>query len=318
METRDANIPSELSGLRLDKASASLFPEFSRNQLKHWIEDGNLQLNGAGKRPRDKVSEGDHLTLSVVLEEQVPCEPEDLPLDILYQDESLTIINKPAGLVVHPGAGNRQGTLQNALLFHDPASINLPRAGIVHRLDKETSGVMVVARTQQAHTFLVAALQERAVNREYRALVSAMPISGGTVDEPIGRHATQRTRMAIKLNGKPAITHYRIAERFRAHTLLKVNLESGRTHQIRVHLAHVHMPVTGDPVYGGRLRLPPSASESLKQTLRQFRRQALHAFRLEFIHPETGETRHWEAPLPDDMQQLLQALRDDAAEHRDC
>jgi len=176
---------------------------------------------------------------------------------------------------------------------------------------------MVVARTQQAHTFLVAALQERTVSREYRALVSAMPISGGTVDEPIGRHPTQRTRMAVTPKGKSAVTHYRIAERFRAHTLLKVNLESGRTHQIRVHLAYVHMPVTGDPVYGGRLRMPPSASESLKQTLRDFRRQALHAYRLEFTHPESGEIQHWEAPLPDDMHQLVQALRDDAAEHSD-
>ncbi|MGV6826011.1 MAG: 23S rRNA pseudouridine(1911/1915/1917) synthase RluD [bacterium] len=308
-----AVVSSELAGQRLDKACAEVFPDFSRNQLKQWIESGDLQLDGEIRRPRDKVSAGQTLSLRPVLEDQVRCAPENIPLDLIYEDEQILVINKPAGLVVHPAAGNWQGTLQNALLYHYPNSIQLPRAGIVHRLDKETSGLMVVARTPGAHKRLVDALQARDIHREYRAITMGTVISGGTVDAPIGRHKVHRTRMAVTPTGKEAVTHYRVLEKFRAHTLLQVQLETGRTHQIRVHLADIHFPIAGDPVYGGRLRIPSGCSEALKQVLQQFKRQALHAFRLELTHPESGELMAWEAPMPDDMLHLLDVLRQDAA-----
>ena len=236
-------------------------------------------------------------------------------MELVYEDDHLLVVNKPAGLVVHPAAGNPDGTLQNALLHHDPALVDLPRAGIVHRLDKDTTGLMVVAKTASAHKTLVEALQAREVKREYRALVTGKPTAGGTVEAPIGRHPAKRTRMAVVSSGKHAITHYRIAERFRIHTLLAVNLETGRTHQIRVHMAHLHYPLVGDPVYGGRVKLPPAADEQTRQMLQSFRRQALHAYRLGLRHPATGEPMQWQADIPEDMQALLECLREDMRQH---
>lgn len=306
-----AEIGPDLAGKRLDQALASLFSEYSRSRLQAWTKEGRVLVNGAQIRPRDKVSLGDRVELQALLEDQVACRPQPIPLDIVFEDEHLLVINKPADGVVHPAAGNPDGTIQNGLLHHDPGLIELPRAGIVHRLDKDTTGLMVVAKTQLAYAKLVAALAARDVKREYRALVTGKLNVGATIDQPIGRHPTQRTRMAVHPAGKPAITHYRVLEKFRAYTLLRVNLETGRTHQIRVHLAHMRHPIFGDPVYGGRLQLPPRADEGLKEIMRGFKRQALHAKRLGLEHPASGKSMHWEAPLPDDMAELLEALRAD-------
>jgi 23S rRNA pseudouridine1911/1915/1917 synthase len=254
---------------------------------------------------------GEWVALEARLEDQVECRPQAIDLDIVYEDACLILINKPAGLVVHPAAGNPDGTLQNALLHHDPELIQLPRAGIIHRLDKETTGLLVIARTPAAHKALVEQLQAREFDREYRAVATGVMTAGGSVDEPIGRHPTQRIKMAVHRAGKEAVTHYRVLERFRAHTYLKINLETGRTHQIRVHMAHLRYPLVGDPVYAGRLRQPAGASEQLREALRRFRRQALHALKLGLTHPESGEWMEWESPLPEDMQLLLEALRAD-------
>ena len=306
---QSAGIGADLAGKRLDQAVAGLFPDYSRSRLQAWIKDGRVTLNGQTARQRDKVSLGDQVVLRALHEDQVECRPQDIPLDIVYEDGQLLVINKPAGLVVHPAAGNPDGTLQNGLLFHDPSLVELPRAGIVHRLDKDTTGLMVVAKTPLSYQRLVAALTAREVKREYRALVVGRLNVAGTIDEPIGRHPSQRTRMAVNPLGKPAITHYQVLEKFRSHTLLKVNLETGRTHQIRVHMAYIRHPVFGDPVYGGRLQLPPRADDELKSLMRNFGRQALHARRLGLSHPLTERPMQWEAPLPLDMAELIEALR---------
>ena len=306
-----AEIGPELAGKRLDQALASLFDDYSRNRLQTWTKEGRVKVNGKLLRPRDKVVLGDQVELRALLDDQVDCRPQPVPLDIVFEDDHLLVIDKPAGLVVHPAAGNPDGTLQNGLLYHDASLVELPRAGIVHRLDKDTTGLMVVAKTQLAYTRLVAALAARDVKREYRALVLGRLNVGGTIDQPIGRHPTQRIRMAVNPMGKPAVTHYRVLEKFRAHTLLRVNLETGRTHQIRVHMAHMRHPIFGDPVYGGRLQLPAGADEDLKEIMRAFKRQALHAKRLGLEHPGTGKFMQWEAPIPDDMAELLEALRAD-------
>jgi len=306
-----AEVPLEMAGARLDQALAELFPDFSRSRLQQWVKAGNVLVDGKQLRPKDKLVGGESIELDVQLEAESEFVPEPIPLDIVYQDEALIVINKPAGLVVHPAAGNWQGTLLNALLHHDPAIAAVPRAGIVHRLDKETTGLLVVARTLEAQTALVEQLQARAFTREYDAVVTGVLTGGGTVDEPIGRHPVDRKRMAVVRNGKPAVTHYRLAERFRAHTHIKVQLETGRTHQIRVHMAYRHYPLVGDPVYGGRLRIPPACSPELEQMLRRFPRQALHASRLGLTHPVSGEYMEWCVELPEDMQQLLAVLRRD-------
>ncbi len=307
----EEEVTSELSGRRLDQAMAELFGDYSRSRLQKWIKAGRVTLNHKQLRARDKVAAGDTIRLRIEDEQLVEAVSQPIDLDIRYEDEHLLIINKPAGLVVHPAAGNPDGTMLNGLLHHDPSLQELPRAGIVHRLDKETSGLLVVARTLKAHKRLVELLQAREIHREYRTIVNGVMISGGTIDEPIGRHPVQRKRMAVVHTGKPARTDYRVLQRFRAHSLLQVKLHSGRTHQIRVHMAHINYPVVGDPVYGGRLKIPAGASEELKTTLRSFRRQALHAFKLGFAHPETGEWMEWECAIPDDMQQLLAELQDD-------
>ncbi|MFV1973277.1 MAG: 23S rRNA pseudouridine(1911/1915/1917) synthase RluD [Thiohalobacterales bacterium] len=306
------SIPEHLSGRRLDQALAELMPDWSRNRLQQWIRDGQVRLDECLPRARDRVHGGELVRIDVVFKEDTGCLPEDIPLDVVYQDSDLLVINKPAGLVVHPAAGNPDGTLQNALLHHDPELARLPRAGIVHRLDKDTSGLMVVACSPVAHKKLVEALQARTVKREYLTVVHSVMTAGGEVNAPVGRHPVDRKRMAVVAGGREAVTRYRVEQRYRAHTLVRVRLETGRTHQIRVHMAHIHCPVVGDPVYGGRLRLPRGAGERLQSVLQGFRRQALHAAQLAFTHPGSGQAVSWEAALPEDMATLIKVLQEDA------
>lgn len=311
MIQRAAEVPFELGGQRLDQIAAQLFPEHSRSRLAGWIKDGRLTVDGAVLRPRDIVHSGAQLVLEAEQEAQGEWLTQDIELEIVYEDEHILVIDKPAGLVVHPAAGHQDGTLLNALLYHVPDIANVPRAGIVHRLDKDTTGLMVVAKTLEAHTKLVAQLQARSVSRIYEAIVIGVITSGGTIDAPIGRHGVQRQKMAVVDAGKVAVSHYRVLERFRAHTHTRVKLETGRTHQIRVHMSHIGYPLVGDPVYGGRFRIPPVASQTLVQTLREFPRQALHARFLELDHPATGVRMKWESPLPEDFLWLLSLLRQD-------
>lgn len=307
---RSATVPDDLRGQRFDRVAATLFPEFSRTRLQAWIRDGQITVDGARCKPRDALLGGETIEVRARLErDEAQVEPEAIALDVVHEDDALLVINKPAGLVVHPGAGNRAGTLQNALLHHAPETERLPRAGLVHRLDKDTSGLLVVAKTLQAHKALVDQLQARTMGRQYLALVAGAMTAGGEVDAPIGRDPRERKRMAVRDDGKPAVTAYRVEERFPAHTLVRCFLQTGRTHQIRVHLAYVRHPLVGDPVYGGKPRLPKGADDALRAALSAFRRQALHAQRLEFVHPTSGEQVGWEAPVPADMTALLAALR---------
>ena len=313
---QEAAVPLAAAGRRFDQALAEMFPDYSRSRLSGWIKSGAVTLDGARVPPRQLLHGGEQVRLEVELEAEVASAPEDIALDIVHQDEHLLVLNKPAGLVVHPGAGNPGGTVLNALLFHDPALAELPRAGIVHRLDKDTSGLMVVARTLPASTALVDLLSRHEVERQYEAVVMGTMVAGGTVDEPIGRSLGDRLRQAVRdeEDGKRAVTHYRLRERFRAHTLVQCQLETGRTHQIRVHMAHIQHPLVGDPLYGGGLKLPKGASEPLIAALRGFRRQALHAEKLSFVHPATGETMTFTTPRPPDMEALIDALRQDTRE----
>lgn len=312
-----ATIPAELTGQRLDQALPALFKDITRSRLQQWIEDGRVTLNGRAPRKRDKVKEGDAVEIMVPPPVDSGWKAQALPLVFVHEDNELLVINKPPGLVVHPGAGNPEGTLLNALIAHAPKLARLPRAGIVHRLDKDTSGLLVVAKTESARQNLIGQLQEHAVEREYLAIVNGVMVAGGTIEAPIGRHRTQRTRMAVSSQGKPAVSHYRVMKKYRSHTLVQVNLESGRTHQIRVHMAHLHYPVVGDPVYGGRLKIPAGSSEKLKDVLRGFKRQALHALKLSLIHPETGKRVQWATSVPEDMSKLMEALAMDAKAHSD-
>lgn len=305
-------LPPDVAGQRLDQALARVLPQYSRARLQQWIDEARVTANGRVPRRSDRVAGGEQIEIRVV---EVPAgdwQAEAIPLRIVYEDDALLVIDKPAGLVVHPGAGNPEGTLLNALLHHTPALNTLPRAGIVHRIDKETTGLLVVAKTEPARLDLMRQLKARTLSREYLALVQGIVIAGGTVDAPIARHAQTRTRMAVSERGKPAVSHYRVEKKFRAHTLLRVKLESGRTHQIRVHMAHLKHPLVGDPVYGGRLHLPKGASDALVESLRAFRRQALHAARLGLVHPVSGEAMGWESPLPEDMRALIALLEKDA------
>ena len=310
-----AQVPVHSAGRRLDAVVAELFPQYSRSRLAEWIKSGQLLVDGAAARPRDPVRGGESVRLLAVLQPQLRDVAEDIPLRVLHEDADLLVIDKPAGLVVHPGAGNPGGTLVNALLHYDAALEMLPRAGIVHRLDKDTSGVMVVARSLPAHTRLVAMLAERDVHRQYLAIVTGALVAGGSANAPIDRHPRDRLRMAVREDGRDAITHFRLRERYRMHTALECRLETGRTHQIRVHMQHLRHPIMGDPLYGGPLKLPKGASEELLAALRGFRRQALHAQVLEFAHPLSGETIRCEAPVPDDMQALMHLLREDTRAH---
>ncbi len=313
----DGIIPEESDGLRLDQALAQLFPDFSRGQLSKWIKAGDVLLNDAVPKPRDKVRGGDDVVINAELQIQDETwQAEKIALDIVYEDEHVLILNKPAGMVVHPGAGNHQGTLVNALLSHAPGLVHIPRAGIVHRLDKNTTGLLMVAKTLQAHNSLISQLQDRSVLREYQAIVTGVLTAGGTVDEPIGRHHIDRKRMTVNESGKPSVTHYRVEQRFRAHTHIRCKLETGRTHQIRVHMAFIRHPLIGDPVYGGRFKMPKGLTETAREQLQSFRRQALHAGLLGFEHPESGEMVSWQVPIPDDMQHLLAILQKDL-QHND-
>ncbi len=299
-------------GQRLDQVVADLFPEYSRSKLKTWIQAGKLVVDGeVVSTPRQKMNGHEQIELNAQLEVQLASKPQNIELNIVYEDDHILVINKPADMVVHPGAGNQDGTLLNALLAHVPNIDKVPRAGIVHRLDKDTTGLMVVAKTVPAQTHLVEQLQQRTMSREYEALAMGTMVAGGVVDAPIGRHATKRTHMAVRETGKPAITHYRVIEKFRAHTHVRLKLETGRTHQIRVHMAYIKHPLVGDITYGGRPRLPKGASDDFIDSLRSFKRQALHAAQLSLNHPETEEWMTWQAPLPEDMLNLIEAVRAD-------
>lgn len=308
-------IPVDFAGRRLDQALAELLSEYSRSRIKEWIDEGRVRVDGAQLRPKDKVLGGEQVELEAVLPMSEDVTAQAIDLVVVHEDKHVFVINKPAGLVVHPGAGNPAGTLQNALLHLDEKLAKLPRAGIVHRLDKDTSGLMVVARTIDAHTALVRAIEARDVHREYEAVCLGVMTGGGTVEAPIGRHPVDRLRMAIRESGREAVTHYRVLQRFRGHTHVRLTLETGRTHQIRVHMAHIKYPLVGDQVYGGRLLLPKGASPELIDALRAFKRQALHAARLAFEHPKSNKQIECTAPIPQDMQTLIDVLAADAKLH---
>jgi 23S rRNA pseudouridine1911/1915/1917 synthase len=309
-------IPEEWAGDRVDQVLARLFPDYSRSRLQNWLKAGHILLDGQVKRAKDKVLGGEKVELEVLLVSENSFTPEDIPLNVVYEDEQLLVINKAAGMVVHPAVGNFSGTMLNALLHYAPELESVPRAGIIHRLDKDTSGLLVVARTLTAQKSLVEQLQARAFLREYDAIVTGLITAGGSINEPIGRHPVNRKRMAIVARGKPAITHYRVSERYRMHTRLSVKLETGRTHQIRVHMAHIHHSLLGDPVYGGRFKLPASCGEHLESVLREFKRQALHARHLGLVHPASNEFIEWEVEPPRDMLELENALREDVKLHQ--
>ncbi|WP_273840456.1 23S rRNA pseudouridine(1911/1915/1917) synthase RluD [Providencia rettgeri] len=305
-------------GQRLDQALAELFPDYSRSRIKEWILDDRVQVNGKViNKPKEKVLGSEQILIDALIEEDNRWEPQDIPLNVIYEDEDILIINKPRGLVVHPGAGNPDGTILNALLYRYPEIVDVPRAGIVHRLDKDTTGLMVVAKTVPAQTHLVESLQLREITREYEAVAVGRMTAGGMIEEPISRHPTKRTHMAVHPMGKPAVTHYRIMEHFRAHTRLRLRLETGRTHQIRVHMAHINHPLIGDQLYGGRPRPLKGATEEFLEVMRNFDRQALHATMLRLYHPISGIQMEWHAPLPDDMVKLIEALKADTELHKD-
>lgn len=301
-------VPDDMGGQRIDQVAAKLFSEFSRGRLQSWIKSGELTVNGKTYKPKEKLWGGETMVIEAALEDVNQWQPENIALNIVYEDDDILVINKPAGLVVHPAAGHYEGTLLNGLLYHYPGIETVPRAGIVHRLDMDTTGLMVVAKTIEAQADLVDQLQTREMGREYEAVVQGVMTGGGEVDAPIGRHPNQRLKMAVVDSGKSAVTHYRVLERYENYTHIRLKLETGRTHQIRVHMAHVGYPLVGDPVYGGRRKVPKGASQQLLEQLDVFKRQALHAKRLELIHPITGDEMEWEVDLPEDFEQLLSSL----------
>jgi 23S rRNA pseudouridine1911/1915/1917 synthase len=303
-----AIIPDEMAGMRLDQVLSQLFSDYSRSKLQTWIKAGRVTVNGQSPTIRKKIDGGEQVQLNAEPEAILTCEPENIGLEIIFEDKALLIVNKPAGLVVHPGAGNWTGTLQNALLYHYPSLNVLPRAGIIHRIDKDTSGLLMIAKTLAAHHHLTDQLQARTIEREYLAIVRGWMTAGGTIDQPIGRHPHDRIRYAVNDKGKTAITHYWLVQHFKRHSLVRVKLETGRTHQIRVHMQHLHYPLVGDPLYGGNFQLPADCNELLAIQLRAFKRQALHATKLGLIHPFTDQKMIWKQPLPTDMQTLLDAL----------
>lgn len=310
-----AHVSLEQAGNRVDQAMAQLFADFSRSRLTEWIKQGRVLVDGKTCKPKDRLLGGEEILLNALIETQTDHVAQDIPLNVIHDDEQILVINKPAGLVVHPAAGNHDGTLLNALLFHYPEIRNLPRGGIVHRLDKDTTGLMVVAKTEKAHKSLVEQLQARSMGREYLAVVTGVLTGGGYVDEPIGRHPTHRIKMAVHPMGKPAITHYRVLQRYTAHTLVGLKLETGRTHQIRVHMAHLHYPLVGDPLYAGRARIPAGVDDALKKVVRDFPRQALHAQTLTLMHPDKLKEMSWSVEIPTDMQLLIDALEQESQSH---
>jgi 23S rRNA pseudouridine1911/1915/1917 synthase len=306
-----ATVPEDMIGLRFDQVAATLFAEFSRERLKGWMQDGQLTVNGQQVKPKTRCLGGEQITLKATLQVQTSSQPEQMDLDIVYEDDDILVINKPVGLVVHPGAGNWTGTLVNGLLFHEPRLDELPRAGLVHRIDKDTSGLLVIAKNLAAQHHLSKQLADKSVYRVYDAVVVGHVIAGGTIDQPIKRHPVERTRMSVQPGGRSSVTHYKVLERFGSHTLVQAQLETGRTHQIRVHLSYIGFPLVGDSTYGGRIRLPRGASEHLTNTLKGFKRQALHARELGLVHPRTGEEMQFEAAWPDDFAALVEALQDE-------
>jgi len=316
-EVFEGIVADEWSGERVDQALAKLFPDYSRSRLQTWLKDGQILIDGKIKRAKDKVLGGERIVLEVILSSENAWQAENIPLDIVYEDEHLLVINKPANMVVHPAAGNFNGTMLNALLHHAPELEAIPRAGIVHRLDKETSGLLVVARTLSSQKLLVEQLQARTFLREYDAIIRGSVTAGSTINQPIGRHPINRKRMAVNDRGKPAITHYRVNERYRLHTKLTVKLETGRTHQIRVHMAYINHPLLGDPVYGGRFKIPAASDDAFVEALKSFKRQALHARHLGLLHPASNEFIEWEVEVPKDMLDLQKVLRLDAEKHKD-
>lgn len=314
---QSVKVPDELGNKRFDQVAAQLFPDFSRARLQSWIKDGQLTVDGAIRKAKDKLIGGELLAIEVTLQAEGEWLPEAMDLPIVFEDEHILVINKPMNLVVHPAAGNHSGTLLNGLLHHCPSLETIPRAGIVHRLDKDTTGLMVVAKTLQAQHHLVAQLQSREMGREYEAVVQGTMTGGGKVVEPIARHVKDRTKMAVHPTGKEAITHYRVIKQYPAHTHVRVKLETGRTHQIRVHMAHIQHPLVGDATYGGKVRFPKGLSQELREVLRQFPRQALHAVHLELHHPASNDLMQWDVPLPDDFEALLDELNYDAEQHHD-
>jgi 23S rRNA pseudouridine1911/1915/1917 synthase len=309
MKSLNIIIPERMIGNRLDASLSEMLPDYSRSKITTWIKSGDALINQKTFKPKDKVSGSEIVCLTLNQKQSNDWVAEKIPLNVVYEDEDIIVINKQFGLVTHPGAGNWSGTLANALLYYDPALSILDRAGIVHRLDKNTSGLMVVARNEKSQKYLVEQLQNHSVDREYSAIVYGHMIAGGTVDEPIGRDPKDRVKQAVLMSGKEATTHYRAIDRFKSHTHVKAILETGRTHQIRVHLSHVGHSLIGDPTYGGRVRFPKKASEELKDALVNFTRQALHSRKLTLTHPISGEIMSWKAPLPDDMLRLLEVLK---------
>jgi len=309
MKTLNIIIPERMTGARLDASLSEMLPDYSRSKITTWIKSGDALINQKTFKPKDKVSGTEIVCLTLNQKQSNDWIAEKIPLNIVYEDEDIIVVNKQFGLVTHPGAGNWSGTLANALLYYDPALATLDRAGIVHRLDKNTSGLMVVARNEKSQKYLVEQLQNHSVDREYSAIVYGHMIAGGTVDEPIGRDPKDRVKQAVLMSGKEATTHYRAIDRFQSHTHVKAILETGRTHQIRVHLSHVGHSLIGDPMYGGRVRFPKKASEELKDALVNFTRQALHSKKLTLTHPISGELMSWKAQLPDDMLRLLEVLK---------
>ncbi|MDH5257310.1 MAG: 23S rRNA pseudouridine(1911/1915/1917) synthase RluD [Gammaproteobacteria bacterium] len=317
------DVSDDMNGKRVDQVLAHYLSDYSRSRLQQWLKAGYVLMDGKPPKIKEKVHGGEKIEvrLAQAIDDSKPKEnwaAQPISLDIVYEDEALIIVNKPVGLVVHPGAGNIDGTMVNALVHHAPELANIPRAGVIHRIDKDTSGILVIARTLAAHHSLTQLLQAREFTREYQAIVMGVMTGGGRVDAPIGRHPTQRTKMAVlqhSQTAKEAITHYRIGKRYRSHTLVNVKLETGRTHQIRVHMAHINYPIIGDAVYGGRLRIPANSSEQFLDGLRAFRRQALHARLLGFVHPVTNEYMEWEVDLPEDMTNLIELLEADLKEH---
>ena len=309
--TLEAKVPNEMGQKRLDQIASLLFPDYSRSRLQAWIKSGELTVDGQSGKAKDKLIGGELLAIDTELEPEGEWLPEDIPLDVVYEDEQIIVLNKPADLVVHPAAGNPSGTLLNGLLHRYPDLVQIPRAGIVHRLDKDTTGLMVVARTLEAQNSLVQQLQGRTMGREYEAICMGVMTGGGVVDEPIGRHPSHRTKMAVHPMGKEATTHYRVVQRFRHHTHVRLKLETGRTHQIRVHMAYIQYPLVGDQLYAGRFRLPRKIDLDLQDHLKQFKRQALHAKALQLTHPVTEKQLNWEVDLPTDLSQLLSVLDQD-------
>ena len=309
MEVLKITIPNRMTGERLDSSLSEMLPDYSRSKITTWIKSGDALIDGKSFKPKDKAIGAEIVCLTLNQKQNNDWSAEKIPLNVVYEDEDIIVINKQFGLVTHPGAGNWSGTLANALLYYDPVLSTLDRAGIVHRLDKNTSGLMVIARNEKSQKYLVEQLQRHSVDREYSAIVYGHMIAGGSVDEPIGRDPKDRVKQAVLMSGKDAITHYRAIDRFKSHTHVKAVLETGRTHQIRVHLSYVGHSLIGDPMYGGRVRFPKKASEELKDALLNFKRQALHSKKLSLTHPISGESMSWKAPLPDDMTKLLEVLK---------